>query len=224
MSAFQSPAANPLPGGDRVPLRALEGGRRRALAVDGMALVDFGNYHGTGQVTPVSAEAITGDVLDLVAKAYRGFVPAVQAVDVRLYGGWFDESGQLSADAQALLPALAWFRGRRDGILVRPSLALSLLVQPDFRLHGTVRFESTRRKRQKMVDAMLGCDAVHLASAGGVLPAVFTDDDDLVPAILMWNATRAGEARWVRRSLARPRPNDARLSANGVALVDGEKL
>ena len=186
--------------------------------MQGFALVDFRNLQedlARGATPMIALE----EVLDAVVGGFRRW-RSVREIDVRLYGGWLDERGNPSQNANAFMPLLPFLRGRRQGTIVRPSLALGLLKFPYLRLRGTVRI-TRRGRRQKMVDQMIGCDALYLALRphDDLLVAVFTGDDDLLPPLLIANACGEGEVRWMRGQ-GRDRPNDARLSSFGV-VVDG---
>ena len=182
-------------------------------------MVDFRNLQedlAQGATPTIAIE----EVLDAVVGGFRRWRP-VREIDVRLYGGWLDEHGHLSANANDFTRLLPYLRGRRQGTIVRPSLALALLMFPYLRLRGTVRVDS-RRRRQKMVDQMIGCDAMYLAvnPLEDVLVAVFTGDDDLLPPLLMANACDGSEVRWMRGE-GQDRPNDAGLPSLGVTIDTG---
>ena len=160
------------------------------------------------------------EVLNAVVGRFRRWRP-VREIDVRLYGGWLDERGNPSENANTFMRLLPFLRGRWQGTLVRPSLAVALLRFPYLRLRGTVRGQS-RRRRQKMVDQMIGCDAMYLALSRleDVPVAVFTADDDLLPPLLMASAYSGSDVQWMRGQ-GRPRPNDPQLSNLHIAIDDG---
>ena len=86
---------------------------------------------------------------------------------------------------------------------MRPTLAVAMCQFPDLVLRGTVRLRS-KRKRQKMVDGMLGSDAV-FSVADGVTPVgVITGDDDLIPLFCLrtW-LVRGTSSGCVREPLVR---------------------
>lgn len=149
--------------------------------------------------------------------AFQSLFSDVQELDVRLYGGWTDERGTPSRAAVGLLPILPELRGRRRGVIVRPSLAFSMMEFPDLVLRGTVR-ERSRRKRQKMVDGMLGCDAVFASSKGQSTVGVVTDDDDLLPALLASHAASATPAILLRRRPMGAGMNDVALTDRGIRI------
>ena len=102
-------------------------------------------------------------------------------------------------------------------MIVRPSLATAMVGFPDTILKGTVRLRA-RPRRQKMVDGMMGCDAICAVAAIPARVALVTDDDDLVPAALSANAIARTALAWIR-----PRPvgqglNDGRLTRRGIQI------
>ena len=137
---------------------------------------------------------------------------------MRLYGGWTDEHGIPSPAAFRLLQAVSALRGRRHGVIVRPSLAFAMCEFPGVILRGTVRMRS-KNKRQKMVDGMLGCDAVFAAAGGQVPVGIVTDDDDLVPAALSAQAAGPQRVVWMRSRRLGLGLNDQRLSDLGLQIV-----
>ena len=171
-----------------------------------IAFIDYDNVamelFGRGDTVPALAE-----IVHVAVEAVRRDLPFVRTLDLRLYGGWLDESGFFSSPAARLLPELRRFRGLRGGIRIATSLALALRGVPDCRLIGSLRVTASRR-RQKMVDGMLTLDICFSASDPGVV-VMISDDDDLVPAALM--ASRAGgTVHWLRLR-DRPSCNDAML-------------
>ena len=185
----------------------------------GLALVDFHNF----MQREDSASAVVSAAEDAVESVAAAFADSgnVAEVDIRLYGGWLDEAGHTSPNAATLLSALPQLRGRRKGMVVRPELATAMMVDPALRLHGTVRLR-TRRRREKMVDQMIGCDAMFLAGSIGdrTEVVVFSSDDDLIPPMLMAHKTNPGRTRWVRRRSTLPRPNDQQLKRLGLHITE----
>ena len=186
-----------------------------------LALVDYNNLRGPNIDLQADAELHAAWLVTNLATTFREVFPDTREIDIRLYGGWLDEDGHLSAAANRLLPILSTLRGRRDGVIVRPSLATALIEFADTALKGTVRLR-TKQRRQKMVDGMLGCDALYIAAvAPSPSPslarvALVTNDDDLVPAALSATAKARTAIVWMR-----PRPfgqglNDQSLGHRGV--------
>ena len=174
----------------------------------GLAVVDYDNVCGQDSEPSVDPEPSAVDLVDTLASAFAAEFPAVTELDVRFYGGWIDESGAISPSANKLIPIMPRLRGRYHSLIVRPSLALAMVQFPEEWLKGTVRLRS-RQKRQKMVDGMIGCDAIFVAGKGVVHCGLVTDDDDLVPAALSAHTINPHMFAWMR-----PRPM-------GNALNDG---
>lgn len=185
--------------------------------MNALALVDYDNLRGFRRKSAVDVEHHAGELIDLLVRAFRAGFPRLRELDVRFYGGWTDESGLPSRDALWLLQALPPLRGRREGLIVRPALATAMLQFPRFILRGTVRLQY-RRKRQKMVDAMLGCDAVYAAASGLTGIGVVTGDDDLLPATLSAHAVNPGATVWIRPESAGLRLNDHELAARRLPI------
>ena len=189
--------------------------------MEGLALVDFHNLY-RGRRDQVGIESAAEEIVDQVTTTFLGLAQEVQGIDIRLYGGWLDEDGLTSPDTEVLLPMLPYLRGRRRGIVVRPSLATTMLAYPGFQLRGTVRLR-TRPYRQKMVDQMIGCDAIFVAGdASEIVTAVFTDDDDIIPSLMSAHSIRPGAARWIRAASEVNRPNDQQLRSLGLNIAIGK--
>ena len=184
--------------------------------MQGLALVDYDNLCPDNRSEP-EVELRTAELLDSLARASQAAFPGLRELDVRLYGGWLDELGIPSLSARWLLPLLPVLRGRRRGMIVRPTLATTMLQFPGVELRGTVRLQA-RRRRQKMVDAMLGCDAVFAAALGQSRVGIVSDDDDLLPAALSAHAAGPAGTAWMRRRAAGAGINDRALSERGVRI------
>ena len=185
----------------------------------GLALVDYANLSPPPRSGKGRTEPGVGDVVEAVVVGFLHAFREVRDLDIRLYGGWIDEVGDRSRAALRLDAELPLLRGTIRGVKVRPVIATTMLQVPDFVLRGTVRLR-TKPARQKMVDGMLGCDAMFAASSGRERVGVVTDDDDLVPALL---AARVGASApgpvWMRRRATKSAPNDDLLSERGVRIV-----
>ena len=191
----------------------------------GIALVDYDNVRHRDRaehLRPGRAdhEVWTTDLVSDVARAFRRALPELVELDLRLYGGWTAENGQWSPNAQWLLPLVASLRGRLHGLLVRPVLAATMAQFPSVSLRGTIRLQS-RPRRQKMVDGMLGFDALHFAKNAaptlGVL-GIVSDDDDMIPALLTVHGARLGPTIWLRKRAVGAGLNDSTLQRHGVAI------
>ena len=184
--------------------------------MQGLALVDYDNLcpHNRSEH---EVEIRTAELLDLLARASQAAFPGLRELDVRLYGGWLDEQGVHSPSALWLLPLLPVLRGRRKGLIVRPTLAMTMLQFPAIELRGTVRLLA-RPRRQKMVDAMLGFDAVFAATLSQSRVGIVSDDDDLLPAALSAHVAAPAGAALMRRRAAGAGLNDRALSECGVRI------
>ena len=190
-------------------------------ALPGLALVDYDNLRGLRRASQSDFELHSREVVDEVICVFRRMFADIRELDVRFYGGWTDESGLPSRDHMRLLHALPSLRGRHQGLIVRPALATAMLQFPGLILRGTVRHEVTKpsaktRTRQKMVDGMLGCDAIFATTAGIAHVAVVTDDDDLVPSVLVANTSDSNLTTWVRRRKTGTGLNDRSLIDRGI--------
>lgn len=184
----------------------------------GLALVDYDNLCQYDEnPTKADVELRTSEIVDLLASVFQAVFSRLNELDIRFYGGWIDERGLSSPAAIRLLEILPGLRGRRSGLIVRPSLATAMVRFPHMVLKGTTRLH-VRRRRQKMVDGMLGFDALSVAEEGVARVGIVTDDDDLVPAVLSAHAARGESIVWMR-----PRPvgrglNDRNMTEQGVRI------
>lgn len=185
--------------------------------MQGLALVDYDNLRLGLRSSTVDVALQARQLFRTLARAFRALFTDLQELDVRLYGGWTDERGLPSHAALGLLPVLTELRGRQHGVIVRPSLALTMMEFPDLVLRGTVR-SLAGRQRQKMVDGMLGCDAAFAARGGEANVGVVTDDDDLIPALLSAHAISTLPALLVRRRRTGTGLNDVALSNRGIRI------
>ena len=189
----------------------------------GLALVDYDNLcRYDKNPTTADVELRTLELIDLLASAFRAAFSRLTELDIRFYGGWIDKRGLHSPAAVRLLGVLPGLRGRRSGLIVRPSLATTMVRFPRMVLKGTVRLRTPRRRRprweQKMVDGMLGFDALSAAEEGATRVGIVTDDDDLVPAVLSAHAARAESIVWMRRRPTGSGLNDRNTTEQGVRI------
>ena len=183
--------------------------------MQGLALIDFDNFRERGKKSKTDLELDTQTLVDNVARAFAAVFPDACEFDVRLYGGWTDTNGLPSRDAYWLHELLPHLRGRHHGLIVRPALATTMIQFPESLLRGTVR---GRNQRQKMIDGMMGCDALHVAAHGQVRIGLVTDDDDLLPAALSAHDTNAGMFVWMRSRSIGSAVNDPFLESKGLPL------
>lgn len=185
--------------------------------MQGLALVDYDNVGGEKNRSKADVELHAASLLDMLRGTFQAVFPDVRELDVRFYGGWIDERGQFSPKAFWLLQALPVLRGRRDGVIMRPSLATTMVQFPDVAFRGTVRLRSTP-KRQKMVDGMLGCDAMFAAAMGPTRIGLITDDEDLVPAALSAHAKNTNPVALMRSRPFGKGMNDRILADRGLQI------
>lgn len=187
--------------------------------MQGLALIDFDNFREIDAKSRADIEFAAEELIDLTSRAFAKVFPASRELDIRLYGGWTDPRGLPSRDAEWLTEILPGLRGRRHGLIVRPSLATTMLQFPQFLLLGTVRGRG-RRLRQKMIDGMIGCDAMYMSDHGQTCVGVVSDDDDLLPSVISAHAMNPGVLVWMRVRRAGAAINDSYLANHGPPLVD----
>lgn len=148
-----------------------------------IALVDYDNVKTLPDRSKSNVvENLSEMIPKLVAEA-RAYNSEVSELIVRFYGGWLDECGRYSRNAEWMLTSLAWYRGRYSGVIVKPSLAISIAVFSKSPIVGTLR-GWPKDPKQKMVDSMIAMDTIEF-SKQSLSPVLLTsDDDDLVPAAL----------------------------------------
>lgn len=183
-----------------------------------LALVDYDNCRTRTAGSVADLELDTLRIIDRVTNPLALSFPRMREVDVRLYGGWTDLAGLPTPDAWALLGLLPNLRGRRHGMIVRPSLAVSMIEYPHLLLRGTLRGQGKSR-RQKMVDGMMGCDAAFVARQGDTLVLLTTDDDDILPSVLAAYASNKEMTVWIRAREVGSAINDARVLGMGVRVM-----
>ena len=96
----------------------------------GLALVDYDNMCRYTNHSKLDVELHTVDLVDTLVHAFRETYPDLNELDVRFYGGWTDEFGLPSVIAFWLSQILPILRGRRHGLIVRPSLATTMVQFP----------------------------------------------------------------------------------------------
>ena len=185
--------------------------------MQGLALIDHDNFRPRDRKSRADLESDTRTLVDSVARAFAIAFPDIRELDIRLYGGWTDETGGPSRDASWLNELLPNLRGRRHGLIIRPALATTMIRFPGFLLRGTVRGHG-RNQRQKMIDGMMGCDAFHVTSGGRAYVGIVTDDDDLLPAALSAHGANAGVLVWMRSRDPGSAINDPALLNEGLRI------
>lgn len=180
-----------------------------------VALVDYDNVKVLPDNTKGNVVENLSELVPRLVAAARAMNAAVAELTVRLYGGWRDERGQYSRNAEWTLAALSWYRGRHTGVIVKPSLAMSIAAVSHIPITGTLR-GWPKDPRQKMVDCMIAVDALEFARQPLFSVLLASDDDDLVPAALAAAATRARSLVWLRKRREGQGVNDRLLTRAGV--------
>lgn len=184
-----------------------------------LALVDFDNYWIRWRLGRAAAVGDFADLLlDAIAQATSEVLLDEEHLDVRLYAGWVLADGQFSRAYEELSSAVACMRGRRRGMIVRPTLALAPIADSSAVFRGTVRKRSGQLT-QKIVDGHIVSDVI-FASIEQLdrSVAVVSDDDDLVPGVVV--ASKYERARIV---LMRARSSGAGINDRLVEL-SGAKI
>ena len=189
------------------------------MLAQGLALIDYDNFRRRDKKSKADFELDTETLVDDVARAFVIIFPNARELDVRLYGGWTDEAGLPSRHASWLHELLPDLRGRRHGLIVRPALATTMIQFPELLLRGTVRGHGQNR-RQKMIDGMMGCDAIRTAMDGLTYVGIVTDDDDLLPSTLFAHDIDADVLAWLRTREVGSAMNDGALLDYGLRIHD----
>ena len=182
-------------------------------------MIDFDNFREIQSKSRADIEFVAEEIIDDTSRAFAKTFPRLRELDIRLYGGWTDPVGRPSRDAEWLTEILPGLRGRRHRLIVRPALATTMLQFPDLLLLGTVR-GPPRRLRQKMVDGMIGCDAMYMSNHGRTYVGVVSDDDDLLPSVISAHAINPGVLVWMRGRQLGSAINDSYLMSHGPPLID----
>jgi NYN domain len=188
-------------------------------------LVDFQNVipDGASPRSQLEVQWLLAGVVDAVSTSIRSAYPLCRETRVHLYGGWSDHDARVTRHAQWLQAEVARGRTRRHGIRVLPRLVTSLQCAPSVVLIGTSRPRNSLGKQQKMVDCMMALDAVHIANNCRDPLVIWTDDDDLVPAVVSVAAVRGVCYLWRRRP-AGSGINDQLLRRTGASISKVEVL
>lgn len=183
-----------------------------------VCLVDFYNVRRGFRSQTDCSDCLRAIITTLVALV-RARRPSVEEIEVRLYGGWRRSNQRPTRDAAWLLPAVQAARTRVDGIRVLPIMVTSLAVHPSQEIMGTLRRAGEGgmgdRMGQKMVDTMMTADAVFLARSPSFELAIWSDDDDLLPAVLSAARYISGdEFFWIRARSHGEAVNDGQLPSS----------
>jgi uncharacterized LabA/DUF88 family protein len=231
--------------------------------MDVHVLVDY--YNLPKKLLNAGATSLVVQMESVVRLAYPGVVD----IFVRLYGGWYDESG-LSNDGTLLVQDISqnFPRSSRNtgGVVCHTycDIASSLIKMRSDLFFATVRekrgiarllrtatptacidtsnctapsviqwsrkgcpkvgcpvsnFDAFMCKQQKMVDILLCCDLLTLATTGAkTIIFLLSEDDDFIPALLL-AGSYTKEVWHVRTKPNKPRLYDALLVRNGVKMT-----
>ena len=185
--------------------------------MQGLALIDCDNFRDRAKKTRADLHLVAQILVDDVVRVSASVFPDVSELDIRLYGGWTERSGLPSRDAIWLSELLPDLRGRRHGLIIRPTLATAMIEFPELLLRGTVRGTATRQ-RQKMVDGMMGCDAMYMAANEPAFVSIVTDDEDLLPAAITTHAKNTELLGWIRTREVGSAINDSILKSQGIRI------
>ena len=99
-------------------------------------------------------------------------------------------------------------------------LATSMIQFPSFLPRGTVRrrLRNARQVEQKVVDGMLGCDALYVAMRSPTCIGIVTDDDDLLPNALSSHRYSPTAVVWMRGRHVGSAMNDGALINAGMRI------
>ena len=191
--------------------------------MQGLALIDYDNFRSRDRKSKVDMELDADVIVDRAVRSFAQVFPDTRELDVRLYGGWTNEAGLPSRDASWMYELLPNLRRRRHGLIVRPTLATTMIRFPELLLKGTLRGHG-RNQRQKMIDGMIGCDAIHMAREGLTRLSIVTDDDDLLPAVLSAYDSNTDVLVWIRARDVGSGMNDNALMNRGLRIHKLDQL
>jgi hypothetical protein len=183
-----------------------------APTLSSVALVDLLNVNPAAK-TDHDYEDLMDLVGDLIRRTLAPDTPTgqVHEVDCRLYAGFTDRHGGATEQYTRTLRQLRRLTGLQDRVRIVPRIARALACFPYTNLRGTYK-----NGAQKMVDQMLGHDALFYARLGTYdSMLIIANDDDYVPALLTVATQTRKAVKWLRkRSVAE---NDRLFS--GLPLV-----
>lgn len=204
----------------------LEPNQGGATSVDSTAvprravcLVDYDNLHDEVEKCRADVERTVIALRQLVIRAASVIDGGCDEIRVRLYGGWRDERRLATLKCIWLVEQLPQLRGREGRLLFASELVYAALCRPADILVGTYR-RLPAPPRQKMVDTMMVVDVIHLLRDPEMNVVILSDDDDLIPAVLMGHQdiTEKRPLYWVRKPREHPGYNDDLLRTLRVRL------
>jgi NYN domain len=184
-----------------------------------VCLVDYDNLHEQAETCKVDVEQNLIALRQLVIRAASVIDGGCEEIRIRLYGGWRDERRRATVKCLWVVELLSQLRGREGRLLLSAELVYAALCRPADVLTGTYR-RLPPPPRQKMVDTMMVVDVVHLLRNPEISVVILSDDDDLIPAVLMGHEdiTEKRPLHWVRKPRQFPGYNDDLLRTLRVRL------
>lgn len=188
-----------------------------------VCLVDYDNLHDESEKCKADVEQNVIALRQLIINAASVIEEGCDEIRVRLYGGWRDERRQATNKCLWLLECLSELRGREGRLLLSTEMVYAALCRPADILIGTYR-RVPPPPRQKMVDTMMVVDIVHLLKDPDTSVILLSDDDDLIPAVLMGHQdiTDKRPLHWLRKTRQYPGHNDVLLRSLRVRLHNQE--
>lgn len=189
------------------------------LMIQTVILVDYDNVRPSGREGSADVvEQNLGVVVESLAAHVAPYtVGGSKEIEVRLYGGWLNETAHYTQRGDWMLKRLHVARGLFSGVRVVPVLALAIAECSGQVLRGLCRSRSGMQE-QKMVDSMICVDLLHFARqrTGSIFTA--SDDDDLVPALLSASLQSVLPLRLLRHRGAQRGLNDMHLISSRVII------
>ncbi len=209
------------------------GALSEAAVEEAFVLVDYDNLgfrRSESKTTEGSVAEDLDEIVDSVTKDTLELLPLLGRVVIRLYGGWTSDTGIPTRTAGILMAHLSSVARRHKGRLRIAGLALGLYRVPAT-LFGTYRLRpkgicpkcgavrAATFGEQKMVDMMIGLDLCEIARNTDASVLVFSDDQDLVPALAIAGTDAHGRVFWIRGETSEPGPNDNSLRGCTVTIL-----
>jgi hypothetical protein len=177
-----------------------------------VCLVDYDNLHEEVEKCKADVEQNVIALRQMIIRAASVIDGGCDEIRVRLYGGWRDERRRATTKCLWLVECLPQLRGREGRLLFSTELVYAALCRPADVLIGTYR-RVPPPPRQKMVDTTMVVDIVHLLRNPDTNVVLLSDDDDLIPGVLLahQDITDKRPLYWMRRPREYPGYNDELL-------------
>ena len=148
------------------------------LMIQTVILVDYDNVRPSGYEG--SADVVEQHLRIVVEALATCIAPHVdrefKEIELRLYGGWLNETGHYTQRGDWMLKRLHVVRGLFGGVRVMPVLVLSIAECSTHVLRGLCRLRSGVQE-QKMVDSMICVDLLHFSTSRSGSIVTVSDDD-----------------------------------------------